>query len=122
MVSEQIWVVAACFNEAEVISAFIERVVVLPDVDHLLLIDDGSSDATVSVIRAWQQSNANQAVTQLELTRNFGKEAAMLAGLDFANGRCAAAVLIDSDLQHPPSGSPPWSRLGVTVLRWYRGA
>ena len=32
--------------------------------------------------------------------RNFGKEAAMLAGLDYANGRCAAAVLIDSDLQH----------------------
>ena len=99
MASEQVWVVAACFNEAEVISAFIERVVALPDVDRLLLIDDGSSDATVAVIRAWQKSHADQAVTLLELTRNFGKEAAMLAGLDYANGRCAAAVLIDSDLQ-----------------------
>ena len=51
MVSEQVWVVAACFNEAAVISTFMERVTALPDVDHLLLIDDGSSDATVAVIR-----------------------------------------------------------------------
>ena len=72
MASKQVWVVAACFNEAEVISAFMERVVALPEVDHLLLIDDGSSDATVAVIRAWQQSHADQAVTLLELTRNFG--------------------------------------------------
>ena len=75
MASEQVWVVAACFNEAEVISAFMERVMALPEVDHLLLIDDGSSDATVAVIRAWQKSHADQAVTLLELTRNFGKEA-----------------------------------------------
>ena len=73
MASEQVWVVAACFNEAEVISTFIERVMVLPDVDHLLLIDDGSSDATVAAIRAWQQRHADQGVTLLELTRNFGR-------------------------------------------------
>ena len=54
MASEQVCVVATCFNEAELLSAFMERVVALPEVDHLLLIDDGSSDATVSVIRAWQ--------------------------------------------------------------------
>ena len=92
MASEQVWVVAACYNEAEVISVFLERVMALPEVNHLLLIDDGSSDATVGVIRDWQRSHAKQAVTLLELTRNFGKEAAMLAGLDYANGRCAAAV------------------------------
>ena len=40
MASEQVWVVAACFNEAEVISTSIEFVVALPDVDHLLLIGD----------------------------------------------------------------------------------
>ena len=51
MASEQVWVVAACFNEAAVISTFMERVTALPDVDHLLLIDDGSSDATLAVIR-----------------------------------------------------------------------
>ena len=90
----------------------------LPEVDHLLLIDDGSSDATVAVIRAWQQSHSEQAVSLLELTRNFGKEAAMLAGLDFANGRCAAAVLIDSDLQHPPEWNPA---MGLAWVRLIHG-
>ena len=46
MANEQVWVVAACFNEAEVIGALMERVMALSEVDHLLLIDDGSSDAT----------------------------------------------------------------------------
>ena len=116
MASEQVWVVAACFNEEAVITRFIERVLALPEVDRLLLVDDGSSDATVAVIRAWQQSHADQSVTLLELTRNFGKEAAMLAGLDHANGRCAAAVLIDSDLQHPPE------RISAMVQAWRNGA
>ena len=102
MGGEQLWVVAACLNEEAVILRFAERVLALPEVDSLLLIDDGSSDGTVAVIRSWQQRHPDQGLTLLELTRNFGKEAAMLAGLDFADGRCEAAVLIDSDLQHPP--------------------
>ena len=116
MASEQLWVVAACFNEETVIVRFIERVLAQADVDRLLLIDDGSSDATVAVIRQWQQDHADTPVTLLELTRNFGKEAAMLAGLDYANGRCAAAVLIDSDLQHPPE------RITAMVQAWRHGA
>ena len=116
MVHEQLWVVAACFNEETVITRFIERVLALPEVDRLVLIDDGSSDATVAVIRQWQQAHADAAVTLLELTRNFGKEAAMLAGLDHANGRCGATVLIDSDLQHPPE------RIPVMVQAWREGA
>ena len=46
MASEQVCVLATCFNEAELISAFMERVMALPEMEHLLLIDDGSSDAT----------------------------------------------------------------------------
>ncbi len=49
----QIWVVAACFNEEAVICQFIERVLVLPEVSHLLLVDDGSRDGTVAQIRSW---------------------------------------------------------------------
>ena len=116
MGSEKLWVVAACFNEEAVIIRFIERVLALPQVSRLLLIDDGSSDATVAVIRAWQQSHPDQGLTLLELTRNFGKEAAMLAGLDFADGRCGAAVLIDSELQHPPE------RIPAMVKAWQEGA
>ena len=116
MASEQLWVVAACFNEGTVITRFIEQVLVLPEVNRLLLIDDGSSDATVAVIREWQRNHPASALTLLELTRNFGKEAAMLAGLDYANGRCAAAVLIDSDLQHPPE------LIEEMVEEWREGA
>ncbi|MAB55690.1 MAG: glycosyltransferase [Synechococcus sp. CPC35] len=116
MASEQLWVVAACFNEDTVITRFIEQVLVLPEVNRLLLIDDGSSDATVAVIREWQRNHPASDLTLLELTRNFGKEAAMLAGLDYANGRCAAAVLIDSDLQHPPE------RIPAMVEAWREGA
>lgn len=116
MASEQVWVVAACFNEEDVITRFIDRVMALPDVQRLLLIDDGSSDGTVEVIQAWQRDHPDQGVTLLELTRNFGKEAAMLAGLDHVQGRCSAAVLIDSDLQHPPE------RIPAMVQAWRDGA
>lgn len=116
MASDALWVVAACFNEETVITRFIDQVMVLPEVDRLLLIDDGSSDGTVLVIRRWQRDNPTSSVTLLELTRNFGKEAAMLAGLDHAGGQCSAAVLIDSDLQHPPE------RIPGMVQAWREGA
>lgn len=122
----QIWVVAPCFNEESVIGMFLERVLALEEVDRLILVDDGSHDATVTRIRAWQQrcrssSAPSEAkpVTLLELTRNFGKEAAVLAGLDHARGHCGAVVLMDSDLQHPPELIPEmvqsW-RLGAEVV------
>ena len=116
MASEELWVVAACFNEASVITRFIERVLAQSEVTRLLLIDDGSSDGTVTTIRQWQRSHSAAPVILLELTRNFGKEAAMLAGLDFADGRCGAALLIDSDLQHPPEHIP------AMASAWRQGA
>ena len=115
-----VWVVAACFNEQAVITHFIERVLAVPGVERLVLIDDGSRDGTVDQIRAWQkrqkQEGESAPVTLLELTRNFGKEAAMLAGLDYVSGHCAAAVLIDSDLQHPPE------LIEAMVEQWREGA
>ena len=115
-----VWVVAACFNEEAVISRFIERVLAVPGVDQLVLIDDGSKDATVDQICGFLTDRRRLGepvpVTLLELTRNFGKEAAMLAGLDHVRGRCAAAVLIDSDLQHPPE------LIEAMVMEWRAGA
>lgn len=115
-----VWVVAACFNEEAVISRFIERVLAVPGVDQLVLIDDGSKDATVDQICGFLTDRRRLGepvpVTLLELTRNFGKEAAMLAGLDHVRGRCAAAVLIDSDLQHPPE------LIEAMVAEWRAGA
>ena len=50
-----VWVVAACFNEQAVITHFIERVLAVPGVERLVLIDDGSRDGTVDQIRAFQK-------------------------------------------------------------------
>ena len=115
-----VWVVAACFNEQAVITHFIERVLAVPGVERLVLIDDGSRDGTLDQIRAWQKRQKEEGspapVTLLELTRNFGKEPAMLAGLDYVRGHCAAVVLIDSDLQHPPE------LIETMVEQWRNGA
>ena len=65
---------------------------------ELLFVDDGSSDKTWSEISAASEKDSH--VVGLHFSRNFGKEAAMFAGLERANGDCV--VVIDCDLQHPP--------------------
>jgi glycosyltransferase involved in cell wall biosynthesis len=65
---------------------------------EIILVDDGSRDDTWAVISSWH--NADPRVRGLRLSRNFGKEAALSAGLWHSRG--AAAVLMDADLQHPP--------------------
>ncbi len=65
---------------------------------ELLFVDDGSSDGTWQEIQKASQANPN--VRGIHFSRNFGKESAMFAGLEKANGDCC--VVIDCDLQHPP--------------------
>lgn len=64
----------------------------------VLLINDGSTDNTLQVLDAYCVAQAN--ARAIHFTRNFGKEAAILAGLSYAQGD--AAIVMDSDLQHPP--------------------
>ena len=65
---------------------------------ELLFVDDGSSDKTWAEITSASEKDSH--VVGLHFSRNFGKEAAMFAGLERANGDCV--VVIDCDLQHPP--------------------
>ena len=65
---------------------------------ELLFIDDGSSDGTWEQIKAASEKDSH--VRGIHFSRNFGKEAAMFAGLEKAKGDCC--VVIDCDLQHPP--------------------
>jgi polyisoprenyl-phosphate glycosyltransferase len=65
---------------------------------ELVFVDDGSTDDTLDVIKQFQKSDIH--VKYISFTRNFGKEAGMLAGLISSDGD--AVVLIDADLQHPP--------------------
>ncbi|HYD80938.1 MAG TPA: glycosyltransferase family 2 protein [Paucimonas sp.] len=69
---------------------------------ELIAVDDGSRDATASEIARAAASDAR--IRLVSFTRNFGKEAAILAGLEHARG--AAAVVLDGDLQHPPQLIP----------------
>ena len=99
---ETLTVVVPCFNEAEVLPLFHARVVAaLAETGTdwtLLYVNDGSTDATLAVLRGLVPA------TVLNLSRNFGKEAAATAGIDHAAG--AAVILIDADLQDPPELIP----------------
>ena len=75
----------------------------LPGYDwELLFINDGSRDRTLDMIR--EMRAADKRVAYVDLSRNFGKENAMLAGFDYATGD--AVVILDADLQDPPSLIP----------------
>ncbi len=94
-------VVVPCFNEAPGLAEFHRRLAatMAPIGDWTVLyVDDGSSDATRAV--AGRLADADPRVAVLGLSRNFGKEAAVTAGLDRAAGD--AVVVIDADLQDPP--------------------
>ena len=109
-------VVAPIFNEGPGVERFVRRLgEVLGEAGlryELVLVDDGSTDDSWD--RIMQQALLDERVRGIQLSRNFGKEPAMLAGLEHAAGD--AVVVIDSDLQHPPSAIP------AMVQRWRDGA
>lgn len=74
---------------------------------EFLFVNDGSKDKTLSIIRDYAEKDPR--VSYLNLSRNFGKEIGMIAGLDHATGE--ATVIIDADLQDPPELIPEMIRL-----------
>lgn len=90
------------YNEEEVVNKACEKIALLleeKDIRYeILLVDDGSKDATWIEIQ--NQSKNNPCVRGIRFSRNFGKEAAIFAGLEHINGECC--VIMDCDLQHPP--------------------
>ena len=99
-------IVVPAFNEQECILAFYERTFpVLCDISdrfEIIFVDDGSLDNTAEKVRELRSKDLR--VKLIVLSRNFGKEIAMTAGLDFANGE--VVVIIDVDLQDPPELIP----------------
>lgn len=103
MQRKRVSVVAPCLNEESVLPAFLARVRgvadALPQYDfEFLLVDDGSRDATCAVICA--EAAHDPRVRGVFLSRNFGHQRALTAGLDFCTGDYT--IMIDSDLQDPP--------------------
>ena len=97
-------VVAPVFNEADTLREFHRRTSeALAGIDHeLVLVDDGSSDGTDAILDELEASD--QRVRVISLSRNFGHQAALTAGLDHAAGD--VVVMLDADLQDPPEVIP----------------
>lgn len=108
-------IVSPMFNESLNLDFFFERLMpVLNSVAleyELICVNDGSSDDTLA--RLLHYRRANDRIKVIDLSRNFGKEIALTAGIDHALGR--AVVPIDADLQDPPE------LIGQFVAKWREG-
>ncbi|MEO7189849.1 MAG: glycosyltransferase family 2 protein [Vicinamibacterales bacterium] len=108
-------IVVPVFNEQDNVEKLYHEVVralaplSLPFV--FLFVDDGSSDNTVGVLERLQATDPR--VRVISFTRNFGHQAALLAGLEHATGDCV--ITMDGDLQHPPDVLPQ------LIERWQAG-
>ena len=111
----ELTVIIPVLNEADNIAPLLGRLVPIlrrcVDSYEVIFVDDGSTDATLVAIE--RAHDRDPAVGVVSLSRNFGKEVAIAAGLDHAQG--AASVIIDADLQHPPE------MIETFVERWREG-
>lgn len=104
---KKITILIPTFNEEEVIPTLMDALKqVTQSIQQyhfeFLFVDDGSSDDTITLLEQFHTENSQ--VQYVELSRNFGKEIAMLAGFDYAYGD--AVIIMDADLQHPPEMIP----------------
>lgn len=104
---ERLSIIVPCFNEEDTVGQFYACTSAvcagLPDVEmEYIFVDDGSQDGTLGILRALAAQHP--AVRYLALSRNFGKEAALYAGLEHAQGDYVAVM--DADLQDPPELLP----------------
>ena len=104
---KKVSILVPCYNEQQSLPLLYEQIKELMDNTsqydwELILVDDGSKDTTLAVCKSLRA--ADDRVCYIALSRNFGKEKAMLAGFDHATGDCL--VIMDADLQHPPHVIP----------------
>ena len=100
-------IIVPCYNEEEVIETFFtetEKIVTkIPDFSfNYLFVNDGSKDNTLQILRSLAKQYDK--VKYISFSKNFGKEAAMFAGLE--NSRGDYVIIMDADLQHPPALIP----------------
>lgn len=97
----QISIVVAVFNEEKALPLFLDELLrTIGNMSiEILLVNDGSSDDSLAI--AEKYAEVNTAIKIISFSRNFGHEAAMIAGIDYATGD--AIICMDSDLQHPPA-------------------
>lgn len=103
------------YNEADNLAPLVERLRPILDTHaaswEIVCVDDGSRDGTLAALRALNAQDSR--INAISFSRNFGKEVAIAAGLDHANGD--AVVIMDADLQHPPEVIPAF------LAKWREG-
>ena len=111
----EVSLIVPCHNEAENLSALYGRVLAVMEQTgkpwEMVCINDGSKDDTLEQLLALNQKDPR--IVVIDLSRNFGKEAALTAGLDHARGDCA--IPLDADLQDPPELIPE------LLAKWHEG-
>ncbi len=112
MQKKKVTMIIPCYNEQAVIPRLYSSLRDVMDgcagyVWELLFVNDGSHDETLAAIKRLRSED--ERVCYVDLSRNFGKENAMLAGFDYTSGDCA--VILDADLQDPPSLIPEMLQL-----------
>lgn len=115
-VMKNVSIVVPFYNEADSLPAFLEAVTEVTERQvnysfEFVFVNDGSQDDGVEILKELRNTYPN--VTIVDLSRNFGKEVAMLAGLDNSQGD--AVIIMDSDLQHPPATIPDF------IAYWEQG-
>ena len=118
-VNIELSIIVPCYNESEVVEKFFSAMVgnngILNNLGlncELVFINDGSKDNTLELLKAQKEiyrNKSNLDIKIVNLSRNFGKEAAMSAGFSVASGE--AIVPMDADLQHPASLIPKFVEL-----------
>lgn len=103
-----------CYNESESLNALysaLQRIIKSSPMYkwEILFVNDGSRDNTIDVIKRLRSQD--RSISYVDLSRNFGKEAAMLAGFDYSAGD--AVIVLDADLQDPPSLIPE-------MIKWWK--
>lgn len=100
---KKISILIPCYNEETSLPLLYNELIKLMDSHtnyawEVLMVNDGSKDRTLEVIKDLRKKDNR--ICYVDLSRNFGKEKAMLAGFDYVTGDCM--VIMDADLQHPP--------------------
>lgn len=104
---KKVTIIIPAYNEEESLPFLYDRlnkvISELKDYEfEMLFINDGSKDKTIQIIKEFRDKD--ERVSYVDFSRNFGKEVAMIAGLDYAKGDCV--IFIDADLQDPPELIP----------------
>src|SRR5947208_447052 len=104
---KKVSILIPCYNEEKSIPLLYREILNVVDSHanyswEILFINDGSRDGSLEVMKKLRQQDNR--VSYVDLSRNFGKESAMLAGFDYVTGDCM--VIMDADMQHPPGIIP----------------